>query len=275
MKKCFEVLSLIMALTLAAACVHTPASTQVGTASPVMDAIAKRGTLVVGTAASMPPLNMTTKDGDIIGLEPDMARIMADAMGVKLQFKAMPFSELLGSLKAGAVDMVISNVTITGKRNMDVAFVGPYFISGKSFLSKAEWVATTTDAQRLNSPNTRLTALDGSTSRLFVKKELPGATLLPAKDYTEAVQMILDGKANAMVADYPICVFSVFRYPDNDLVAVMPPLNYEPIGVAVPKGDPLLINWVENSLNYLERSGEMKRLADRWLSDGSWIKRLP
>jgi polar amino acid transport system substrate-binding protein len=240
-----------------------------------MDGIAQRGALVVGTAASMPPLNMTTKDGKIIGLEPDMAKMMADEMGVKIEFKAMPFAELIPALKAGKVDMVISNMTMTGKRNMDVAFVGPYFVSGKSFLTTAAWLATAQDIQQVNSPKTRLVALNGSTSEIFVKDELPSATLLTGKDYGEMVQMVLDGKANAMVADYPICVFSVFRHPDQDLVALMPPLNYEPIGVAVRKGDPLLVNWVENFLNYLEGSGEMKRMADRWVNDGAWVKRLP
>ena len=273
MKRIFGFLSLAMVLALVAACVHTPA--QMSAVSPVMDGIAQRGVLVVGTAASMPPLNMTAKNGEVIGLEPDMARIMADAMGVKVEFKAMPFAELLPALTAGKVDMVISNMTITGKRNMDVAFVGPYFVSGKSFLTKAAWLATAKDIQQVNSPKTRLTALNGSTSEIFVRNQLPSATLVTGKDYGEMVRMVLDGKADAMVADYPICVFSVFRYPGQDLVSLMPPLNYEPIGVAVPKGDPLMVNWVENFLDYLEGSGEMKRLADRWLNDGAWIKRLP
>jgi polar amino acid transport system substrate-binding protein len=274
MKRLFRFLSMAMMLALVTACVHTTTTSQMS-ASPVMDGIAKRGVLVVGTAATMPPLNMTTKNGEIIGLEPDMAKMMADEMGVKIEFKAMPFAELIPALKAGKVDMVISNMTMTGKRNMDVAFVGPYFVSGKSFLTKSAWLATAKDIQMVNSPKTRLAALNGSTSQIFVKEQLPSATLITGKDYGEMVQMVLDGKADAMVADFPICVFSVFRYPGQDLVSLMPPLNYEPIGVAVHKGDPLLVNWVENFLNYLEGSGEMKRLADRWVKDGAWVKRLP
>ena len=42
--------------------------------SPVLDRIQEKKELVVGTAASMPPLNMTTKDGQIIGMEMDLAR---------------------------------------------------------------------------------------------------------------------------------------------------------------------------------------------------------
>jgi polar amino acid transport system substrate-binding protein len=274
MKRTLRFLTMAMMLSLVTACVHTTTTSQMS-ASPVMDAIAQRGALVVGTAASMPPLNMTTKDGKVIGLEPDMAKMMADEMGVKIEFKTMPFAELIPALKAGKVDMIISNMTITGKRNMDVAFVGPYFVSGKSFLTKTAWLATAKDMQVVNSPKTRLAALNGSTSQLFVKEQLPSATLVTGKDYGEMVQMVLDGKADALVADYPICIFSVFRYPDQDLVSLMPPLNYEPIGVALPNGDPLLVNWVENFINNLEGSGEMKRLADRWVNDGAWVKRLP
>ena len=72
---------------------------------------------MVGTAASMPPLNMTTKTGEIIGFEVDMARAMADAMNVKLRLAPMPFSELLSAL-GGTVDVVMSGMTMTPERNM-------------------------------------------------------------------------------------------------------------------------------------------------------------
>ena len=78
-------------------------------------------------------MNMTTKAGKVIGLEPDIANEIAVRMGVKATFKTMPFAELLPALEAGKVDMVLSSMTITGKRNMRVAFVGPYFISAKLF----------------------------------------------------------------------------------------------------------------------------------------------
>src|SRR5215467_11178108 len=104
---------------------------QQGPSGSTLSRIQQRGELVVGTAASMPPLNMTTKTGAIIGFEVDMARAMADAMNVKLRLAPMPFAELLPALNAGSVDMVISGMTMTPQRNMTVAFVGPYYISGK------------------------------------------------------------------------------------------------------------------------------------------------
>jgi len=275
MKKVKIIIMLVLALALVSGCVHTKNGTGTALTSPVLDRISQRGMLVVGTAGSMPPFNMTTKGGAVIGVEPDMAKLMAEEMGVKLRFEVMPFSELLPALEAGKVDLILSQMTITGKRNMKVAFVGPYFISGKSFVTKIKWIASVKDPGQVNSPKTSLVALRGSTSQTFVKRDVPKAKLLLAKDYDEAVDMVLKGKVDAMVADYPICVLTVLRNPDQDLISVISPLNYEPIGIALPGNDPLLVNWMENFLNTLEESGLLDLLRERWLTDGSWLEKLP
>lgn len=245
------------------------------TPTPVLDGIVQKGELVVGTAASMPPLNMTTKKGEIIGFEIDLARMMASAMGVKLRVEPMEFSKLLPALENGKVNMVLSGMTITPARNLKVAFVGPYFISGKAFLTKIETIAKAKEATEVNSPNVRLTALRGSTSQYFVEQVLPKVQLVPAKDYDEAVKLVIQGKVNAMIADYPICVVSVYRYPNKGLLSVITPLTYEPLGIAVPSYDPHLVNWVENLLAILEETGEMDALIQRWFGDASWLDQLP
>jgi polar amino acid transport system substrate-binding protein len=135
----------------------------------------------------------------------------------------MPFAELLPALEAGKVDMVMSSMTMLTERNLKVAFVGPYFISGKSFLTKTRTFLSVEDPSEVNSPGTTLVALEGSTSQLFVEELIPKATLVRAKDYDQAVQMVLQGKAQALVADYPICVISVFRYPGAER-----PTPYQP-----------------------------------------------
>ena len=67
--------------------------------APVLDRVAKAGELRVGTSGNMPPLNVMTKGGQIIGLEADLARIIAGAMGVNLELVPMPFAELLPALE--------------------------------------------------------------------------------------------------------------------------------------------------------------------------------
>jgi len=275
MKKAGILISLLLALTLVPGCVTTKGEGTPAQPVTTLDRIAQSGQLVVGTAGSMPPMNMTTKDGDVIGLEPDMANQMAAAMGVKAVFKTMPFADLLPALEAGKVDMVLSSMTITGKRNMKVTFVGPYFISGKTFLTTEKWAAAAKEPEEVNSPSTKLTALRGSTSQGFVGKVFPKATLLLAKDYGESVAMVLQGKADAMIADYPICLLSVIRNPDHNLISVVPPFTYEPIGIAIQKNDTLLANWLENFLGTLAGSGDLKELQEKWFEGGSWIDRLP
>ncbi|UCG14005.1 MAG: transporter substrate-binding domain-containing protein [Deltaproteobacteria bacterium] len=277
MKRARVTLVLVLVLAFLSACAHTTeTSVQTETAAaPSLQRILQKGELVVGTAASMPPLNMTTKEGEIIGLEADLANHMARAMGVKLRLEAMEFSKLLSALEQGRVDMVISGMTITPTRNLKVAFIGPYFISGKAFLTKLATIAAVEETTEINSPSVRLTALRGSTSQYFVEEVLAKVQFVPAKDYDEAVQMVIQDKVHAFVADYPICVVSVFRYPNQGLLSVITPLTYEPLGIAVPADDPHLINWVENFLNTVEGSGEMEELKDRWFGDGSWLFRLP
>jgi polar amino acid transport system substrate-binding protein len=243
--------------------------------SPVVDRIVAKKELVVGTAASMPPLNMTTKDGQIIGLEMDLARLFADGMEVKLTLKPMRFNDLLPALAAGQVDMVLSGMTIVPARNLRVAFVGPYFASGKSILTKKANVESLDEIAKMNNPEKILVALKGSTSQMFVEKLIPKAKLVLTDNYDQAVAMLKDDKAVAMVADYPICLVSVYRYPDAGLATLSKPISYEPIGVALPPKDPLLVNWVQNFLNTLEKTGGMETLVERWFKDTSWVSRLP
>ncbi len=275
MRKIGLTLVLILSLALLSACAHTSQTATTGSTAASLDAIVQKGELVVGTAASMPPFNMTTKDGEIIGFEPDLARLIAAGMGVPLKLTPMSFSELLPALETGKIDMILSNMTMTPRRNLKVAFVGPYFLSGKAFLTKEKTIANAKSTVEINSPNTRLVALKGSTSQFFVDKLLSKTQLTTAASYDEAVKMVIDDKVHALVADYPICVVSLLRYPDADLLSLITPLTYEPIGIALPGNDPLLINWLENFLGSLEGSGRIEMLEERWFENADWVKKLP
>jgi polar amino acid transport system substrate-binding protein len=267
-------LATILTLILITGCAQMQQSTSGTSASPVLDRIQRRGELVVGTMGNMPPLNMTAKDGEIFGLEPDLAKMLAQALDVKVKFVTKPFNELLPALQSGQVDMVLSGMTITPRRNRKVAFIGPYFISGKAFLTKIKTIADADEATDVNNPNTKLVALKGSTSQAFAEALLDKTTLITTATYDEAVDMVLQDKVQAMIADYPICVVSVFRYPEAGLLSVVTQLTYEPIGIAIPANDPLLMNWTRNTLNNIEGSGLMDELKLKWFAEGDWLKKL-
>lgn len=270
MKKVGSCIAVVLVFILFFGCAHMAGKS----ASPVLDNIRGKGELVVGTAGNMPPFNMTTEDGKQIGFDMDLAQYISKAMDVKLRIETMPFSNLLPALKEGKIDMIISSMTITPKRNLDVAFVGPYFVSGKGFLTKAETIATAQDPSEIDSSDTKVAALRGSTSYMFVEKFMPKVQLVATRDYDEAIDMVIHDKVHALVADYPVCIVALFRHPDKGLRSVVTPFTYEPLGIAVSNNDPHLVNWLKNFLSTLKGSGELKRLQNRWFEDGSWVKEL-
>jgi polar amino acid transport system substrate-binding protein len=240
-----------------------------------LQSIIDSGELRVGLSGNQPPLNMKNKRGEIIGFEVDLVKALAHAMGLEARLIQRPFAELLPALENGEVDLVISGMTITPQRNARVAFVGPYFISGKSVLTKSQMIANVETTAELDDPSRRYAALAGSTSEEFVKDVLSKAQLVTTPDYDTAVQMVIDDQVDALVADYQICMLSVWRYPDAGLLALMTPFTVEPLGIALPADAPLLVNLVGNYLDALEYTALLTRFKARWLSNGTWVSELP
>ncbi len=261
----------ILALTALVALAGTAAAQ----GSKNLSRIVESGELRVGLSANQPPLNVRSKSGDIIGLEPDLARLLAGSMGVKVKFVARPFSELIPALEKGELDLVMSGMTITPERNLRVAFVGPYFISGKSILTRSSSLAASDEPGDIDSEDVTLAALEGSTSQTFVEVFVPKAKLVKVVDYDGGVSLLRDGKVDALVADFPITVLSVLRYGDEGLVTLSSPLTIEPIGIALPPDDFLFVNLVENLMASLEATGDLERLRSTWFESGAWLADLP
>ncbi|HSO72040.1 MAG TPA: transporter substrate-binding domain-containing protein, partial [Thermodesulfobacteriota bacterium] len=92
---------LVVMLTLTSGCAHDPGSTGAGVPLSKFQEILQKNELIVGMTGKQPPLNSKGKEGQLIGLEPDLARRMAEAMGVKIRFELMDFFELFPALESG------------------------------------------------------------------------------------------------------------------------------------------------------------------------------
>jgi polar amino acid transport system substrate-binding protein len=255
-----------------------PLTSSGGDLSPApmrLQSILDSGELRVGLSGNQPPLNMIDKGGEIIGLEVDLMKALAQSMGLTARFVVKPFADLIPAIERGDVDLVISGMTITPERNARVAFAGPYLISGKSVLTKSATIAAADSATLLDNADRRYAVLAGSTSETFVEQVLPNAVSVPAVDYDTAVQMVLDDEVDAMIADFPICQLSVLRHPEADLSTLMTPFTIEPLGIALPADDPLFINLIENYLSTIENTGLLVQFKAKWFSNGSWISELP
>ena len=231
--------------------------------------------LTVGMSANQPPMNMTNREGGLMGFDVDLAKALAAAMKVELDIKVMPFGQLMTALEENKIDMVLSSMSITPARTQLVSFVGPYMMSGKSILTKNDVLSKISSSEEFNRKDLKLMALSNSTSASFVRAAAPEASLIEITSYDEGVAMLMEGKADAMVADMPMCVLSVMRFPDAGLTTLDRPLTVETIGIAVSKNDPQFFNLVDNYLRAYEKTGVLTKLRKKWFEDNSWVAALP
>ncbi|MDH3201785.1 MAG: transporter substrate-binding domain-containing protein [Myxococcales bacterium] len=242
--------------------------------SPVLDRVLKSGELRVGMTADQPPLNAKDKDGEMMGLEVDLAEGLAQALGLELKIIEMRFGQLLDALQKGKVDMVMSGVDITPERTKDFLFVGPYLISGKSLLTTSKALAKAETVDDINNRKFTFVALANSTSAAFIKRYMSKAKSIPIDNYKMGVDKVRSGEADAMIADMPACVLAVLRNPDSGLITLAEPLSVEPIGIAVSAKDPKFYNLIDNFIDAFEGTGILMELRRDWFDNGDWIEDL-
>jgi polar amino acid transport system substrate-binding protein len=239
-----------------------------------LDRITQTGELRVGMTGEQPPLNMTARNGELIGMEVAIIRVLARSMGVEPRFVRLPFGQLLDALDAGDVDLVMSGMTITPERIQRAAFVGPYYTSGKCVLTKSERLAAAEVPEDLDSPGLRVAALAGSTSEAFVRRSLPRAEPVPSERLESAVQQVIDGGVDALVADRETCQFAALRHPDAGLRVSSTTFTIEPMGIAVSLDQARLANLLQTYLTSLEESGTLAKASRFWFQDPSWVHEI-
>lgn len=264
--------ALVLAL---GACQSLPGRPSATAADARMPRILESGTLRVAVSADRPPLNLTDRNGEIVGFEVDIVQALATSMGLELQLVVLPFAELIPSLERDQADLAISGLSMTPERNARVAFAGPYFVSGMSLLARSRALTDVEDPEALNLPERRYAAVAASTSAKFIADWLPQAKLVTVGDYDAGIQMVIDGQVDALFADHLACAVAVWRHPEAGLSALATPFTVEPLGIAIAPDAPLLLNLVENYLETLDYTGLLARYKAKWLADGSWLAELP
>ncbi len=239
-----------------------------------LERIVAKGVIRVGTSGEQPPLTMTARNGNLIGLDIALSRVLAQSMGVDAEFVKLPFGRLLPALESGDVDIVMSGMTINPSRSQRVTFVGPYYTSGKALLTRSEEIAAAGVAAELDSAELRVAALAGSTSEEFARRALGQTDLVFTEQLEEAIAMVIVGEVDLLIADRETCDFAVLRHPDAGLIAPPTTFTIEPMGIAVARDDPRLANLIQNFLTALGDAGALETARAFWFKDPSWVKDL-
>ena len=244
-------------------------------AGQVIDRIKTNGELVLGTPGDFPPFSVTSDQGDLIGFDISLARELAKSMNVNLRIVQLPFHELIPNLESGRVDMIMSGLSITPRRNMQIAFIGPYGNSGQAFFGRDDIVASLSEPLDLNREGLKIAVLQQTTAELTVRAVLPKAEPVFTQSLDQALIKLLNNEIDGIISDYPFCKVSEFRYRDRGFSVYEKILSYEQLGIGVSAEDPLFINLLTNYLNLLVGSGALKAMQEFWFKSSDWIPNLP
>lgn len=231
-----------------------------------LDDIKKAGVLHVATFDSNPPFGFVDpKTNQIVGLDVDYAKAVADKLGVKLDIQPTNPANRIAFLTSKKVDLVFANFTITDERKKEVDFSTPYFASGTQFIAKKGTLKTPAQLNSL-----RIGADKGTTNESQVRAQFPGATIVAYDDTPFAFAALRTGNVQAITQDGPKLVGLLANVPDRDkyeIPAFTISNDYE--GVGVPKGEARLLGFVNDTLNGLEANGTAAKIYDQWFGPTS------
>lgn len=167
-------------------------------AEDTIDAIRSRGVLrIPGIINEDPYFNKDPRSGEWRGFAIEMARDIANTLGVKLEVVESSWPNSILDVQSGKVDLALG-VTATPQRALSVAFTNPtYFnsfviVSPKPDLSKLSWA-------ELNDPKYTFAVDLGSSQDLIAQQYLPKAKMLRFKSRDEAIVAVVTGKADGLV----------------------------------------------------------------------------
>lgn len=224
-----------------------------------------KGVLVAGVKDSLPPFGyIDQKTRTIVGYDIDFCRAIAKKLGVKLELKPVTSASRMPQLQEGNIDLIAATMTKNVERAKVIDFSYTYFFTGQKFLTK------TGTAKRLKDlDGKKIGTAKGSTSEQNAKKALPNSTILSFDDYPQAVLALRQGKVAAVTTDESILAGQLAKLPKGQYEIPDIRISDEPYGLGIRKGDTNFLNFVNETLLEMEKSGEAKAIFERWFGPDS------
>ncbi len=219
--------------------------------------------LRVGVAPSMPPM-IFKEAGKFAGVEADLAQAVGRELGRSITFVELPWEDLIDSLEAGKIDIIMSSMSITRARQSRVAFSAPYLRVGQMALVGAD---NKFRFGPLGASLARQTIglKKATTADLLVQQEFPKAKRKYFASGDEAAKALSKKKIDAYVSDSTMIWYLAGRYEAQGLVAAPMVFTDETLAWAMRRSDAELVESVNKALKAITGSGELKRVMTRWI----------
>lgn len=232
-----------------------------------LEEVRQRGVLWVGLDASFPPFESLDPDGQVVGLDADIARAVAADLGVGVEFVNIGFDGLYDALLARRVDLVFSSLPYDPRRTRDVAYTRHYFNAGQVLVRRA---GDGTIAGEADLPGRGVAVEWGSQghmeglrlARALAKQGQASGPDIDLRRYAtaaEALAAVLDGEAEAAIVDAPSIIAGL-----GQGLQVVTYVSDEWYAGAVHIDSRALLAAVNASLAGLEESGKLADLQAYW-----------
>lgn len=250
-----------------AAC--TPAANSETTASEHSDTKGASEVLRVGMELKYPPFETKDTQGNPDGVSVAMARALGAYLGRDVEIVETEYSSLIPALEQGNIDVIISSMTITEKREEVVDFSDPYTTSPLMMLVyKDSKVNSPAD---LNDPEVTIVAKLGTVSALWAAEYAPKAQVKNIEEEASAVLEVAQGKADVFIYDPMSVIRHQAHYPDTTRTVLEPLPNTKGWGIAMRKGEVALKSEINAFLKAAKTDGTFDTIRDTYLKEEAEI----
>jgi polar amino acid transport system substrate-binding protein len=230
--------------------------------------IISKGVVRIAVFADVPPFGSTNANRELEGFDIDMAKLVATALGVKLELVPVPAASRIPFLLTDKADMNIAAMSITAERARQVMFSAPYADTALAVYG-AKSVAVTSGAEL---GKNRIAVAKGTTEDLVLSALAPKADIMRTEDNATAVQAYLSGHAQLLAANSVVVVELAKRNPAQEFDFKFA-LRRAPAHITIRRGEHDLVRWLDTLIFQSTLNGDLDALHQKWL--GGPMRPLP
>ena len=231
-----------------------------GAQADLLDDIVKRGTIRVAVPTDYPPFGFVGPDMKPQGLDVDMAGLIAQKLGVKLELVPVTAPNRVPYLQTGKTDLTISSLGKTAERAQVIDFsiaYAPFFDA--IFGSKSNAAKTYDDLTGKTIAVTR-----GSMQDQELQQLAPKANVMRYEDNNSTIAAFLSGQAEMFASGTPVAAALTQRNPKLDIELKVVLAN-APCYIGVRKDQPKLLAKVNDIIREAKRDGKLDEMSKRWM----------
>lgn len=244
------------------------------TKDSALETIKKRGAMRVGIATFV-PWAFRDKKGELVGFEVDIAKKLAEEMGMELEFVPTNFSGIIPALLAGKFDIIITGISIQTKRAMTINYTIPYAQSGQALVGNKKLAAGFSTLEDFDNPDVVISTRRGTVGAKTARALFPKAQHRFFEEDVQAFQEVVNGKAHGSVALEPIPTQWVLAHDE----VLFKPLGDQRLtnqlsAFAVRRGDPDFLAFLNAWITMREADGWLAERHHFWFGSDQWYEML-